>query len=368
MTLLPVTLSLPRSGAAARVVRAAASGACDAWALLPEELAAAGIAVSGEHAFAALQRPWRWAGAAPELGERLRAELAQLGSELPRIASRHASADGSHKLALALPADSALIEAVHMPRAVRNSRVTLCVSSQVGCALACSFCATGALGLTRQLSAGEIVGQILVSVRELGPRHPGELTLVFMGMGEPLQNLTNVARAVRVLSHPAGLGLSPRRITLSTAGLLPQIARMGELRERPLLAVSLNATTDELRDRLMPINRRYPLAALQAALAAYPVRPRERITIEYVLLAGVNDTPDDAARLADFCAPFPHHINLIPFNAHEHAPYRAPSDAELDAFAQSVLARRPTVLSVRRSRARDIAGACGQLAAAERTP
>jgi 23S rRNA (adenine2503-C2)-methyltransferase len=334
--------------------------------MLPDELVAAGVSGSGERVFSELQRPWRWQDDRPALAGRSSTEVARLGAELPRIASRIPSADGSHKLALALPADSASIEAVHMPRAVRHARVTLCVSCQVGCALACDFCATGALGLTRHLSAGEIVAQILVSVRALGPRHPGELTLVFMGMGEALHNFSNVTRAVRVLVHPAGLGLSPRRITLSTAGLVPQIERLGAWNERPLLAVSLNATTNQLRDQLMPINRRYPLEALHAALRAYPVRHRERITIEYVLLAGVNDTPADAERLADFCADFPHHINLIPFNPHPHSQYRPPTEAALDVFARAVLARRPTVLSVRRSRASDVAGACGQLVAAER--
>jgi len=316
--------------------------------------------------FSELQRPWRWHETGPALGGRSGAEVARLGAVLPRILSRNPSSDGSHKLVLSLPADAATIEAVHMPRAVRRPRVTLCVSSQVGCALACSFCATGALGLTRHLSAGEIVGQVLVSAHALGPRHPGELTLVFMGMGEALHNFTNLARALRVLTHPAGLGLSPRRITVSTAGLVPQIERFGALPERPLLAVSLNATTDELRNELMPINRRYPLAVLRSALSAYPTRPRERITVEYVLLAGVNDTVEDAARLADFCAAFSHQLNLIPFNSHPQSRFRAPSEASLDTFARAVLARRPTVISVRRSRASDVAGACGQLVAAER--
>jgi 23S rRNA (adenine2503-C2)-methyltransferase len=238
------------------------------------------------------------------------------------------------------------------------------VSSQVGCALGCDFCATGELGLTRHLTAGEIVAQVLVAVHELGPRHPGELTLVFMGMGEPLHNFENVARAVHVLTEPRGLGLAPRRITVSTAGLVPRIDALAELARRPLLAVSLNATTDALRDVLMPINRRYPLAALVSALERYPLRARERITIEYVLLAGVNDAPDDAARLADLCAGFAHQINLIPFNARPSSRYHAPTEAALDVFARALLARRPSLVTVRRSRGRDIDGACGQLVAA----
>jgi len=344
------------------MARAATPNAsCDAFALAPAELAAAG---AGESSFAELQRPWRWTEGAPALGPKVRERVGALGAELPRVALRRDSADGSHKLLLELPSGGELVEAVHMPRAVGNGRVTLCVSSQVGCALRCDFCATGELGLTRHLTAGEIVAQILVAVRELGPRHPGELTLVFMGMGEPLHNFENVARAVRVLTEPRGLGLSPRRITVSTAGLVPQIAALAELSARPLLAVSLNATTNALRDELMPINRRYPLETLVAALERYPLRARERVTVEYVLLAGVNDTPDDAARLAELCAGFAHQINLIPFNARPGSRYRAPADTELDTFAQALLARRPSIVTVRRSRGRDIDGACGQLVAA----
>jgi 23S rRNA (adenine2503-C2)-methyltransferase len=333
----------------------------DAFGLSPAELAAAG---AGESAFAELQRPWRWTAEGPALGARAGERLRALGAELPRVALERVSADGSHKLLLELPSGGEVVEAVHMPRAVRSGRVTLCVSSQVGCALRCDFCATGELGLTRHLTAGEIVAQILVAVRELGPRHPGELTLVFMGMGEPLHNFENVARAVRVLTETRGLGLSPRRITLSTAGLVPQLAALAALAARPLLAVSLNATTNALRDELMPINRRYPLELLVAALERYPLRARERITVEYVLLGGVNDAPDDAARLADLCAGFPHQINLIPFNARPGSRYRAPTDTELDAFARALLARRPSLVTVRRSRGRDIDGACGQLVAA----
>ncbi|MEO8183412.1 MAG: 23S rRNA (adenine(2503)-C(2))-methyltransferase RlmN [Deltaproteobacteria bacterium] len=348
--------------------RSALPHASDAWALGPSELGAR-LNASGAAVFAALQRPWRWRGERPDVSPRIWSELGELGCALPRVAARHASEDGSHKLLLAVPSRGAgedYLELVHMPRDVRHARVTLCVSSQVGCALGCSFCATAALGLKRHLSAGEIVGQVLVALHLLGPRHPGELTLVFMGMGEPLHNLAQVARAIGILSQPSGLGLAARRISVSTAGLVPQIDELARMCPRPLLAVSLNATTDELRGQLMPINRRYPLAQLRAALERYPCRPRERITIEYVLLAGVNDTLQDAARLADFCATFPCQINLIPFNGHAHAAFRAPSEPELEAFVGAVLERRPSLLSVRRSRGRDIDAACGQLAGALR--
>jgi 23S rRNA (adenine2503-C2)-methyltransferase len=323
------------------------------FALLPEELAELVGPRRARHVFGRLQRPWLWSAGAPEA--KLDAELA-----LPLISRRVASADGSVKLALTYPSGHA-VEAVHMPRAIGNGRVTLCVSSQVGCGMGCTFCATASMGLVRQLSAGEIVAQVLVSVAALGPRHPSELTLVFMGMGEPLHNLANVLRAVRVLCHPAGLGLPERRITVSTSGLVPAIAELGRAEPRPLLAVSLNATDDAQRSELMPVGKRWALAALQQALCDYPLRPRERITVEYVLLDGVNDADADAQRLADFCAAFPHNINLIPFNEHRGSSFRAPPEATLDRFVRALLARRPSLVTVRRSRGRDVQAACGQI-------
>jgi 23S rRNA (adenine2503-C2)-methyltransferase len=324
----------------------------------PGELTAA-VGASGASIFAALQRPWRWTAQGPDLSPRVLQKLEPLGLVLPHIQERQLSADGATKLLLAVRGD--LIEAVHMPRSVGTGRVTLCVSSQVGCAMGCTFCATAAMGFRRQLSAGEIVAQVLVVLQALGPRHPSELTLVFMGMGEPLHNLPEVARAIQILCTPEGLDLPARRITVSTSGLVPQIAELGLLPQKPLLAVSLNATTDELRRELMPINRRYPLAELQEALKRYPLRTRERITIEYVLLAGVNDALADARRLAEFCAPFSHHINLIPFNAHEHAPFRAPDETTIHEFFGAIAGQGQSLVTVRRSRGRDIQGACGQL-------
>jgi len=337
------------------------AGVSDAWALEPRELDRALEGPAGARVFAALHRPWRWRDGRPFLAGRHVAALTPLGLGFPVVARSQASADRTRKLLLEMPGGGT-VEVVHMPRAVGPERVTLCVSSQVGCALGCTFCATAALGLERQLTAGEIVGEVLVALRDLGPRHPGDLTLVFMGMGEPLHNLANVAQAISVLTHPSGLGLSPRRITVSTAGLVPRIETLARLERRPLLAVSLNATTNELRSELMPINRRYPLESLRSALTLYPCRPRERITIEYVLLAGVNDSDDDAVRLADFCAGFPHNVNLIPFNEHAGSRFRAPQEARVDAFVGALLRRRPTLVTVRRSRGRDIDAACGQLA------
>lgn len=314
-----------------------------------------------EHAFAQIQRPWLWSAGSPKLGRDARA-LAAFSLVPPQIISQNTAEDGATKLLIEVD-DGARVEAVHMPRdlASGRARVTLCISSQVGCAMGCTFCATASMGFGRHLLAHEIIGQVLTAVHALGPRHPGDLTLVFMGMGEPLHNLPEVARAIRVLCDPAGLGLSPRRITVSTSGLVPEIAELGALEPRPLLAISINATTDEQRAALMPVNKRYPLATLRAALERFPLRPRERITVEYVLLAGINDTLQDARRLSAFCASFPHQLNLIPFNEHRATAFRAPSEDAVDAFAHAVLAERRTVLTVRRSRGRDVGAACGQL-------
>jgi 23S rRNA (adenine2503-C2)-methyltransferase len=335
------------------------SGSSGGFGLRESDLRALG---AGDHApalLSSLQRPWLWDERGPVLSRRDRALLEPLGLQVPRVASARPSADGATKLVLEFDADR--VECVHMPRAVGDGRVTVCISSQVGCAMGCTFCATAALGLRRQLMAGEIVAQVLAVLRSLGPRHPSDLTLVFMGMGEPLHGFAQVARAIEVLCAPRGLGLPAMRITVSTSGLVPRIAQLARWPVRPLLAVSLNATTDALRRELMPVARRWSLAELGSVLAALPLRRRERITIEYVLLAGINDTPQDAVRLADFCAPFPHHINLIPYNAHPHARYRAPQASDVDAFARALLACRRTLVTVRRSRARDVAGACGQL-------
>jgi 23S rRNA (adenine2503-C2)-methyltransferase len=345
---------------------AAVGAACAVWALEPAELDALATGVSGSTLFSSLQRPWRWRAGRPALGARAAQALNERGAALPQIAARHRSSDGAEKLVLLMPERGDAVEAVHMPRSVGRGRVTLCISSQVGCALGCAFCATAALGLGRHLGAGEIVAQVLLVLGELGPRHPGELSLVFMGMGEPLHNFKNVVRALGVLTTAGGLGLSSRRITVSTAGLVPAIDALAEIPARPLLAVSLNATTNELRDALMPVNRRYPLETLIGALERYPCRPRERITVEYVLLAGVNDTAADAARLADLCAGFPHHVNVIPFNSHPGARFDSPSEARIDAFVRALLARRRTLVTVRRSRGRDVDAACGQLAGTRR--
>lgn len=326
-----------------------------AFGMTPHELAGLPPNGAGAAAFGALQRAWRWSAQGPDLAPRARRVLSPDSFVVPSFEALP-SGDGSTKLLFDFGGDA--VEAVHMPR---GDRVTLCISSQVGCAIGCGFCATASMGFRRHLHAGEIVAQVLTAVHSLGPRHPSQVTLVFMGMGEPLHNLSNVRKAIEVLCHPDGMGLAPRRITVSTSGLVPQIQQLANVEPRPLLALSLNATTDELRNRLMPIGHRYSLADLKATLTQFPLRARERILLEYVLLAGVNDSDDDARRLAEFGDEFSHHINLIPFNAHSHSDFQAPSEARVAAFAKLVLAHRPTFVTVRRSRARDVQGACGQL-------
>jgi 23S rRNA (adenine2503-C2)-methyltransferase len=254
----------------------------------------------------------------------------------------------------------------------RRRKLTQCISSQVGCALDCTFCATAQLGFGRNLDAGEIVDQVYRAralLRELPDEDPTRragadrvTNLVFMGMGEPLHNLAEVVRAVRILTDPHGMGFSTRRITVSTAGLVPAIARLGEARVHVNLAISLNATTDEVRDEIMPINRKWNLAALLAAVRAFPLEKRRRVTFEYVLLDGVNDSLADARRLPELLRGIPSKVNLIPWNPHPLAPYRRPSEHAVEAF-QDELKARGLAVYVRRSRGVDIDAACGQLAA-----
>jgi 23S rRNA (adenine2503-C2)-methyltransferase len=259
--------------------------------------------------------------------------------------------------------DGRLVESVYMPEADRR---TLCVSTQVGCAIGCTFCLTATMGLARNLEPGEIVEQIHRANRRLvelgvapGPR---PLTnLVFMGMGEPLANYPNLKAALALLLSEDGPQFSQRHVTVSTSGLVPMIRKLGE--ETPVkLAVSLNATTDAQRDALMPINRRWPIADLIAACREFPTRNGRRITFEYVLLAGVNDSLDDARRLADLVRGIPAKVNLIPYNANPGLPFQAPPAARVVAFQEALAARHLTVV-VRKNRGRDISAACGQLAA-----
>ena len=278
---------------------------------------------------------------------------------LPEVVSLRSTSDQStHKFALGL-ADHARVECVSM-RAER--RLTFCLSSQVGCALGCTFCATGLMGLTRNLSAGEIVAQVLV----MGDFHAwrdARFNLVFMGMGEPLANFGPLVDAIHVLRDAKGLGLGARRITVSTSGVVPQIRRLAD-QGLPLgLAISLHATTDELRNRLVPINRRWPLAELLDAARAYGRHTGRRVTLEYTLLAGVNDGPEDAARLAAIARRLPSKINLIPYNPVPGMAWKRPTQEAIEAFAERLYPIAPAV-TVRKTLGGEIWAACGQLGAA----
>jgi 23S rRNA (adenine2503-C2)-methyltransferase len=260
------------------------------------------------------------------------------------------SRDGTRKYLFTLE-DGEAVEAVLIPEEGRN---TLCISSQVGCAMACEFCLTGTFRLTRNLTTAEIVNQVCAVRREFEIRN-----IVFMGMGEPLNNLENVVRAVQILQDGNGMQFSNRRITVSTCGLIPEMAELGR-RVTVNLAVSLNATTDELRDRIMPVNRKYPLKDLLQACRQFPLPSRRKITIEYVLLGGVNDSLEDAKRLLRLTSDIPNKVNLIPFNEHEGCGFRAPTRAAIDAFHKYLIDRNVTVIT-RNSRGEDISAACGQL-------
>ncbi|MCC7071806.1 MAG: 23S rRNA (adenine(2503)-C(2))-methyltransferase RlmN [Deltaproteobacteria bacterium] len=335
-------------------------GAPSAWALLPGDLAALGpLRGDPERLFSRLQRVADWGAEGPAVGKSARALLAHTDLSLPEIVEAHPSADGATRCVLRT-SDGHRIEAVHMPRATRNPRVTLCLSSQIGCAMGCTFCATGTMGIVRNLSAGEIVGTVLALMHRLGPRSGHQLTLVFMGMGEPLHNLAHVARAIEVLHHQRGVGLSPNRVTVSTSGLVPGIDQLGALKVRPLLALSVNATTDEARARLMPVGRAWGLAALKAALLRFPLRHGEKILLEYVLLRGENDSDDDAVRLAELARGLRHNINLIPLNPHDATALAPPDEETVQRFARRVRALG-CLCTVRDSRGRDVRGACGQL-------
>jgi 23S rRNA (adenine2503-C2)-methyltransferase len=287
----------------------------------------------------------------------LRKELASkfpLG--LPQVAAEYKSVDGTRRYLLALE-DQKTIETVLMPE---EGRDTICISSQVGCPVNCQFCLTALMGLERNLTAGEIVGQVLF-VMQTHQLSTGSdrLNIVMMGMGEPLLNLPNVIKATRLLLDPNGIGLSPRRITLSTAGIVPKIVELGREPIRPKLAISLNASTEEQRRELMPITRKYSLKDLLAACKAYPLRKWEKLTFEYVLLKGVNDTDADARRVVKLLAHLNAKVNLIALNPGPGIAFETPDAGRVDAF-QSIV-RRSMPCFVRKPRGRDIFAACGQL-------
>ena len=324
---------------------------------------------AGERAFRARQiMGWLWSRGAEsfdamhDLPAPFREQLKERFS-IGCVAQAHVarSSDGTRKLLIRL-GDAEEIESVIIPT---EGRTTLCISSQAGCAMGCGFCATARMGLHRNLAAGEILGQVMAARRELDP---GEIltNYVFMGMGEPLANYPRLHRALTVMTSDWGLGISPRRITVSTVGLAPSMERL--LADFPvLLAVSLHATTDEVRDRIAPINRRYPLRVLIDACKVLPIARRRRITFEYVMLAGVNDSPDDAHRLVKMLAPLRAKVNLIFFNPFPGAPYVPSSRERVEGF-QAILHRGNLTATVRESRGRDIAAACGQLYAERNQP
>src|SRR5579883_1825713 len=259
------------------------------------------------------------------LPARTREQLAeQHAVGLPEVARIYDSADGTRRYLLRLQ-DGKTVETVLMPEGERD---TICISSQVGCPVDCKFCMTALLGLERSLTAGEIVGQVLLVARENRLRQDGgRLNIVMMGQGEPLLNLANVIKATRILLDPAGFALSPRRITISTSGIIPKIDELGREPVRPKLAISLNASTEEMRREIMPITRKYHLADLIEACRAYPLRPWEKLTFEYVLLGGVNDTDADARRVVKLLANLNCKVNLIALNPGPEIPYRAPCHA-----------------------------------------
>jgi 23S rRNA (adenine2503-C2)-methyltransferase len=274
----------------------------------------------------------------------------------PEIRGEFVSRDGAIRYLLQLE-DGNCIETVYLPE---EDRLTLCLSSQVGCPLNCRFCFTALLGAKRNLTAGEMIGQVLaVAAARQIPRH-ARLNLVFMGMGEPLLNFAEVMKAAKILADPKGIGIPVRRITLSTAGIVPGISALAREPLRPKLAVSLNASHDEQRDALMPLNRRYPLGELLRVCRAYPLRPRERLTFEYVLLEGVNDSDADARRVAELLGGLRAKVNLIPYNPGPELPYR-PSPLERVTAFQRVLIGQRIPAFIRISKGQDVCAACGQL-------
>ena len=317
---------------------------------------------------------WRWIhqfgatdfGPMTDIAKETRAVLAdRFVIARPEVVERQVSADGTRKWLIRF-APGIEAECVFIPDvAASRGQGALCISSQVGCTLNCSFCHTGTQPLVRNLTAAEIVAQIQVARDDLGewpsPREERRLSnIVFMGMGEPLYNLDNVAEAVEVLADGEGIGVSRRRITVSTSGVVPEIKRAGEV-TGAMLAVSLHAANDALRDELVPINKRYPIAELMAAVKSYPgLSNAKRVTFEYVMLKGVNDSPADARALVKLIAGVPAKINLIPFNPWPGSGYECSSRDAIDTFA-SIINRAGYAATIRRPRGRDILAACGQL-------
>ncbi len=291
-----------------------------------------------------------------DLSRELRGQIAsRFIIATPSILERERSSDGTEKFLLEL-VDHRRIEAVYIPDTPAQ---TFCISTQVGCAMACAFCLTGKMGLTRHLTAGEIAGQVRVLASNLGLLSE-PFNIVLMGMGEPLHNYDETMRALRMLNREEGLAVSPRRVTLSTVGIVPALDRLAGEILMPNLAISLHATTDEQRTEIVPPNRKYSLAEVIAACRRFPLKKRNRITFEYVMLDGINDSDADARRLVKLLSGLRAKVNLIPLNEAAGIPFRRPTDDRVDRFAQ-ILADKHLTVSVRKSRGRDIRAACGQL-------
>ncbi len=291
-----------------------------------------------------------------DLPKDFRAALAARASvEVPEVERRTPSQDGSQKLVLRY-GDGARVQAVLMPD---DDRLTLCVSTQVGCGFACAFCYTGTMGLERNLSAGEIVAQMMVAREGLAAGL--RIThIVYMGMGEPLANYTATVKSLRLLTDPQAFAFAPRRITVSTVGLVSGIERLAKESLRVNLAVSLHATSNEIRDRIMPVNRGFAIEELLAACRRFPLPFRQRMTFEYVLLEGINDSAEDARRLVKLMKGIRGKINLIPFNDWEGSSFARPPLARILDF-QTVLLEHGIRATVRWSKGEDIGAACGQL-------
>ena len=338
------------------------------------ELEAWVVATLGAKRFHA-QQIFRWIHATgatsaegmTDVAKELRARLAEVADLEPLATDLvQVSADGTRKIRFKT-CDGRFIESVLIPE---GDKVTQCISSQVGCALDCTFCATASLGFGRNLGADEIVEQVYrgaALAREAYGEDRRITNLVFMGMGEPLHNYDHVVRAVRILTDQRGMNFSSRRVTVSTAGMVPQIAKLGREDFQVNLAISLNASDDKTRDVVMPINKKWPIAELIGAIKKFPLQRRRFVMFEYVLLGGVNDSVEDAVRVAKLLKGMPCKVNLLPWNPHPLAPYQRPEKDKVVAF-QRALMDRGFAVYIRKTRGDDIDAACGQLAARELQP